>query len=131
LPSESAGGVSALALASLFTHAAPETSLDYLHSIRKWFTLSIPFSSNELLIRFADRPTGPWSKPRLLHRISHPWVTKHTFAYTPKHHRELSASPNELIVTFVANSLNESIVASDPRIYVPQALRVRMSSVRA
>ncbi|CAE8640502.1 unnamed protein product, partial [Polarella glacialis] len=119
-------GVQFLNLVRLFEGAAPETSLEYNSLLKKWLTISIPFQTPYLQVRLADAPTGPWSAAETIYRIPPPWGAAPAFTYSPKSHRELTKRPDELILTYMSNSRNDTFVAHEPRVYVPQVLRVQL-----
>lgn len=86
----------------------------------------IPFASKYLQIRYAAHPTEAWSEPRTIYEIPPPWSSYKelgVFSYSPKHHRELVARPDEMIITFMSNA-NGTTVANTPGVYIPQAIRV-------
>ena len=47
------------------------------------------------------------------------------FCYAAKGHPELSLTPDELIITYVANSTDFYKMAADARLYRPRFIRVR------
>eukprot|EP01052_Picozoa_sp_SAG31_P028273 SAG31_NODE_2716_length_5201_cov_2.881419_3_plen_195_part_00 len=125
VPSADSGGVDSLHFQPLFTDPPPETSLQFVAPLNRWIQLVIPFRSRKLSLRFASELTGPWSDEVVVYNISEPWVdsTTKTFSYSPKTHPALSTNPNELIVTFMSNGPGP-VVATDTRLYVPQAVRL-------
>ena len=96
-------------------------------ALGKWIVLRIPFGGTALQIRLADAPTGPWSPAETIYTVPSPWVNKTAgaHAYSPKHHRELSG-PNEMVITYMSND-PDPVIRREPRLYVPQVLRVRWS----
>eukprot|EP00937_MAST-01D_sp_MAST-1D-sp2_P000062 g62.t1 len=132
-----AGGIRALRLAPIFDGAPPETSLHWSGAMERWTVLSIPFGSDELQIRWAERLTGPWSAPETIYTLPPPFSLSPVFAYSPKVHPELASAPAaasapgvaEMVVTFMSNSVNASFVRAHTEVYVPQPVRVWVSVV--
>jgi len=84
------------------------------------------FSKN-IAMRFAPDPWGPWSELRRIYACPEAERGKDVFCYAAKGHPDLSAAPDEIIVTYVANSLDFDQMAADATLYRPRFLRVRIS----
>jgi hypothetical protein len=80
--------------------------------------------SPEIVLRRADRPAGPWSEPKVLHRCVEPQWSKNYFCYAAKAHPELAASDRELVLTYAVNSFSFPEVVKDLRVYRPRFVRV-------
>eukprot|EP01124_Arcella_intermedia_P033569 TRINITY_DN8078_c0_g2_i1.p1 TRINITY_DN8078_c0_g2~~TRINITY_DN8078_c0_g2_i1.p1 ORF type:complete len:178 (-),score=31.19 TRINITY_DN8078_c0_g2_i1:61-594(-) len=111
-------------LASLFSPAVPETSLQYNSALKKWYFLNIPFLSNEVQILLSERIEGPYSRPVVIYRIpdGYPGV----FFYAAKSHVELARDEKELVLSYMSNgSLEDLWLHLD--VYVPQIIRVSIN----
>ena len=79
--------------------------------------------SENILIRLADHPWGPWSDPATIYRCPEAGWDSSYFCYAAKGHPSLS-KPNELIIAYVTNSFDFGKMVSDARIYRPRFLRL-------
>jgi Domain of unknown function (DUF4185) len=82
--------------------------------------------SPRIMGRTADRPWGPWSAPFLLYECSEMSRDKKVFCYAAKAHAALS-SDQDLVVSYVVNSLDFWQVAREARLYWPRFVRVRLA----
>jgi len=85
---------------------------------------SVGFGASDLAIRWADRLEGPWSGPV---KIYHPPESDRpgAFVYAGKVHSRLQGA--DLVVTYVANSMDDKILAKDMSIYYPRFVRLNLS----
>jgi len=115
-------------LSRLAGDLANEYSISYLAALGEYVAVySAKGVSKYIVARFAPDPWGPWSEPEVLYECPEvSWGTD-VFCYAAKGHPELSLGPNEIIVTYVASSLNFDKVAADARLYRPRFLRVRFN----
>jgi hypothetical protein len=106
-------------------HLANEYSVSYLSGRKSYVAVYTPdgFGRN-IAARTAPTPYGPWSQPLELYRCPEASRAADIFCYAAKAHPGLSHRPNELIVTYVANSTDFERVVNDARLYRPRFLRV-------
>ena len=105
---------------------ANEYSVSYLPSLGKFIAVYTENgSSRNIVARFASHPWGPWCRPIDLYQCPEMSRAKDIICYAAKGHPELSIAPNELIVTYVANSTDFYKMAADARLYRPRFIRVR------
>jgi hypothetical protein len=91
-----------------------ELSVRYHADNRKWVAvyMSIKNNGDKLLYQVADRPEGPWSKPKALIEmirevdLNSPQYDKNNFCYAGKEHIEFAKDRN-LVVTYVCNSFED------------------------
>jgi hypothetical protein len=91
-----------------------ELSVRYHADDKKWIAvyMSTKNNGNQLLYQTADKPEGPWTKPKaLIEKISEvdpksPRYNEHNFCYAGKEHIEFARARN-LVVTYVCNSLED------------------------
>jgi hypothetical protein len=73
----------------------------------------------------ASTPFGEWSPPQVIYKCPEADWDQKIFCYAAKAHPSLSSNPDELIVTYVANSSDFSQMANDTRLYHPRFLRLK------
>ncbi len=113
----------------LFNGIATEYSVTYQSGIDKYVTVFTQNGmSDSIMVRFSNSPVGPWSKPALVYSCPEENWHPTYFCYAAKAHPELSISQDELIVTYVCNSLDFWQLAKDARIYWPRFLRMTFPS---
>jgi hypothetical protein len=107
---------------------ANEFSVSYLPAIGNYVVVYTEkgFSKN-IAMRFAPDPWGPWSAPRRIYACPEAEGSPDVFCYGAKGHPDLSSAPDEIIVTYVANSLDFAKMAGDAALYRPRFLRVRVN----
>ena len=84
------------------------------------------FLSPNIVARVAEEPWGPWSEPVPLYTCQEPTWSKSIFCYAGKAHASLS-SPGELVISYAANSSDFGELFSNPRLYWPRFVRVKVS----
>lgn len=116
-------------LASPPAPAIPEGSNEFSviwdSHYNKFFVVeSVGFGASDIGIRWADRLEGPWSEPV---KIYHPPESDRpdAFVYAGKLHAALQGS--DFVVTYVANRMNDKILAKDMSIYYPRFVRLHLS----
>ena len=80
--------------------------------------------SDKILLRTAPNPEGPWSEQIEIYQTPETGWSKKYFCYAGRAHIELSGL-NDLLVSYVCNSIDFSEMASDTRIYKPKFIRVK------
>lgn len=115
-------------LAKLFKGTATEYSVSYQPGIKRYVAIYTENGmSKNILMRTASGPTGPWSKPRAVFECPEVDWDDAYFCYAAKGHPEIS-SEDELIVTYICNSLDFGKMVNDARIYRPRFLRVKFET---
>ncbi len=79
--------------------------------------------SSKILARTAPHPWGPWSEAATVYECPDVQIGKDVFCYAAKAHPQLGG-PEELIITYAANSFDFSQVVNDARLYWPRFVRV-------
>ena len=82
--------------------------------------------SDQIIARTAPEPWGPWSAPRLVYCCPETTWSDRIFCYAAKAHPMLATQPNELIITYAANSYDLSQVVNDAQLYWPRFVRVQV-----
>lgn len=85
---------------------------------------NVGFGASDIAVREADRLEGPWSQAVKVYRPPES-DRPGAFVYAAKAHTELTGA--NLVVTYVANSSNDRILASDMSIYYPRFVRLHTS----
>ncbi len=106
---------------------ANEYSVSYLPGLGKYVAVYTEngFSRN-IVLRFAADPGGPWSEPQKVYACPEMNRGADVFCYAAKGHPDLAPSPDEIIVTYVANSSDFDRIAADAGLYRPRFLRLRL-----
>lgn len=81
--------------------------------------------SKNIVMRTASTPFGEWSSPQTIFQCPEADWDKRIFCYAAKGHSVLSAKPDELIITYIANSSDFFQMASDARLYRPRFLKLK------
>jgi hypothetical protein len=107
-----------------------ELSVSYLPRLQRYVLVYTQNGLSEnIRLRLAASPVGPWSAGTTLYRTPEMGWDKTYFCYAAKAHPELSRRDDELIVSYVCNSTDFWKMAADARIYFPKFLRVRFTAV--
>ncbi len=110
----------------LCSDMANEFSVSYLAALEKYVVVyTAKGFSKQIVARFAPNPWGPWSEPEVLYECPEERWGADVFCYAAKGHPELSLTPDEIIVSYVASSLDFEEMAADARLYRPRFLRVK------
>jgi hypothetical protein len=79
-----------------------------------------------IVLRLARAPEGPWSNPVEIYRAPEMGWPLSVFSYAGKAHPELVQTPDELLVTYAANSWSLANLVNDARLYWPRFVRVKL-----
>jgi hypothetical protein len=113
--------------ATLVSGVASEYSVSYQPDRQQFILISHhDLLSPKIQLRTADAPSGPWSDPVEVWTCPEPASKKGYFAYSAKAHPEISSS-GELLITYAVNSFQFGDLFSDPKLYWPRFVRVRLS----
>ncbi len=113
-------------LSRLAGDLANEYSVSYLAALEEYVAVySAEGLSKNIVARFAPNPWGPWSEPEVLYECPEASRSADIFCYAAKGHPELSPAPDEIIVTYIASSMDFEKIAADAKLYRPRFLRVR------
>ena len=105
---------------------ANEYSVSFLSDDGKYVAVySQDGLAKNIIARFAPEPWGPWGEPVLFYQCPEAIRRKDIICYAAKGHPAISGAPDELVVTYVANSTDFYIMAADARLYRPRFLRVK------
>lgn len=106
-----------------------EYSVSYLPALKKYVLVySQDGLSRNILARLSAEPQGPWSDPIQLYQCPEAdWDTS-IFCYAAKAHAILASYPDELVITYIANSVDFNKIENDARLYRPRFLRATFSS---
>ncbi len=108
--------------AAVMARGQTEFSVDHLDGLSLWLQVqSRPFAGGEIGVRYARALSGPWSE---LCTIYHPAEADRQvlLVYAGKAHPELEGA--DLTATYVANTLDLSLLARDMEIYFPRFVRM-------
>jgi hypothetical protein len=106
-----------------------EYSVTYVPALKRFAAVhSEDGLSDTILLRLSPRPQGPWSEPIPIFQCPEAGWDGSIFCYAAKAHSELSERPDQLIVTYVANSVDFNAVVDDIRLYRPRFLRITFSN---
>jgi hypothetical protein len=112
--------------AGLCDHMANEYSVSFLPALGKYVAVySDNGVSENIVARLAPQPWGPWGDPVILYQCPEMKRDAQVFCYAAKGHPELSTAPDEIIVTYVANSTDFEKITKDAELYRPRFLNIR------
>lgn len=121
-------------LDTLWEDGATEMTVTRLPGLSGYFAFYlVPFGTNEVLMRHADHPEGPWSKSIVVYKLPEipssksPKTAHDIFFYSAKAHPEYCSAPGEVALTYCSNSSVFSRVLNDARLYFPEAAKIKLA----
>ena len=113
-------------MADLCGGMASEYSVSWLPSLRQWVLICTENGlSDKIVARTAAKPWGPWSEAKVVYRCPETGWYDQIFCYSAKAHPMLSTTPDQLIVTYAANSFEFTKLFDNARLYWPRFVRVK------
>jgi len=110
---------------------ANEYSVSYLPAMGNYIAVySDSDRSDNIVARFAPNPWGPWDDPVSFYRCPEARWGKNIICYAAKGHPGILEDPNELMVTYIANSTDFDTMVNDARLYRPRFIRVRFNILK-
>ena len=107
---------------------ANEYSISYLPVFNEYISVYTENSVSEnIVIRTAPQPHGPWSNPVIIYKCPEVNWDEGIYCYAAKAHSTLTSAPDELIITYVANSNDFWKMAADARLYRPRFITVKFT----
>ena len=107
----------------LMADGAPEMTVSRVRGMPGFFATYIRAGiGQDISIRHADKPEGPWSKPQTAYHATLP--SKQSFLYGAKAHPELATRDGEMVITYCRNSPSLQENVDHPEIYLPHAVTV-------
>ena len=108
-----------------------EYSVSYLPALKQFaLVYSQDGLSKNILARLSPEPQGPWSDPIQLYQCPEADWDDSIFCYAAKAHAILSEVPDELVITYIANSVDFNKTANDARLYRPRFLRATFNLIK-
>jgi hypothetical protein len=111
-----------------------ELSVSYHAGRKKWLAvLNEPgWFSDKIILRSSKTLTGPWSEGKTIYTIpdvqkNAPAFDPDTFCYAAKEHPEFRQA-DSILFTYVCNSMKPAKLATNPSIYFPKVVRVRLAA---
>lgn len=102
-----------------------EYSVSYLPVLKQYAAVySQDGLSKNIMARLSPEPQGPWSDPEKIYQCPEAEWDNSIFCYAAKAHAILSQTPDQLIITYIANSVDFDKTANDARLYRPRFLKV-------
>lgn len=113
-------------LLALFTPGVTESSVQFNAERGQYLCVThYPFQPGVYVVS-APELTGPWSQPVKVYEIPELARNEDYHAYAMKSHPELAESPDEMVITYVVNTSDFWGLFSDPDIYYPRFVRVKL-----
>ena len=107
---------------------ANEYSVSYLSALEKYVVVySDSKRVDNVAVRFAVNPWGPWGEPVALYRCPEASWEPGIICYAAKGHPDFSAASDELIISYIASSTDFDTMASDARLYRPRFIKVKFA----
>jgi hypothetical protein len=117
--------------AELCGRMASEYSVSWLAALRKYVLICTQDGlSDKIQLRTASAPWGPWSDAKVVYQCPDVKFGKNVFCYAAKAHPMLATQPDELVITYAANSYELSDLMNDPRLYWPRFVRLQVQPVK-
>jgi hypothetical protein len=108
----------------LLKNVPNEYSVSYLAGLKQYaLVYSEDGLSHNILARLSRHPQGPWGDAMQLYQCPEVRWDDSIFCYAAKAHAVFSRNPDELVITYIANSVDFSKMANDARLYRPRFLR--------
>jgi hypothetical protein len=105
-----------------------EYSVTYVPALKRFVAVhSEDGLSDTILLRLSPKPQGPWGEPIPIFQCPEAGWGDSIFCYAAKGHSALSERPDQLIVTYIANSVDFNAVVQDTRLYRPRFLQITFS----
>ena len=102
-----------------------EYSITYLPALKQFAAVySEEGLSENIMLRLSPEPQGPWSQPIQILKCPEAEWDDSIFCYAAKAHSELTKAPDQLIISYIANSVDFQQAANDARLYRPKFLKV-------
>jgi len=112
----------------VFPNVGSEFSVSWVPSRQEYAAVYSEGIGGRILLRLAPALTGPWGNAQPVFRCPEmSWPSK-AFCYAAKAHPELASAPDELLITYAANSWDFWELFKDPRLYWPRFVRVNLSA---
>ena len=106
-----------------------EYSVTYLPALNQFAAVySQDGLSKRIMLRLSPNPQGPWGEPIPIFECPEAEWDESIFCYAAKAHSALSGRPDQLIVTYVANSVEFDRIVNDTRLYRPRFLKLSAMS---
>ncbi len=107
----------------LYTGGQTEFTVNYDPALQQYLSIqTVGFPQAELVFRLAPAPTGAWSAPTIFYRPEE-YDIQDVMIYAGKAHPELVGEGADLILTYATNSLSQTNLMSDDRLYYPRFLK--------
>ena len=109
-----------------------EYSISYLPVLKQYAAVySQDGLSKNILARLSPEPQGPWSDPIKLYQCPETEWDDSIFCYAAKAHTILSRTPDQLIISYIANSVDFDKTANDSRLYRPRFFKVTFTPTKS
>ncbi len=112
----------------ILRNAGSECSLTFDRELNRWVLVrSEGFGATTIVVSFAPKIEGPWSKPRFVYRPPES-NRPDAFIYAAKGHPELTGA--DLVVTYATNTLSPHPLRTaerEPSLYYPRFVRFTFS----
>jgi len=108
---------------------ASEFSVSYQPALDRYVLVYTEKGVSEyIVVRYSPTPHGPWTKPTRLYGCPETRRNPRVYCYAAKGHPEIALSPQDLIVTYFANSADFALIREDANLYRPRFLRIRFAN---
>jgi hypothetical protein len=111
----------------VFPNVGSEFSVSWLPARKAYAAVYSEGIGGKILIRLAPALVGPWGNAREVYRCPEMEWSSKAFCYAAKAHPELASGPDELLITYAANSWDFWNLFKDARLYWPRFVRVELS----
>ena len=112
----------------VFPQVGSEFSVSWLSGRKQYAAVYAEGIWGRIVVRLAPALTGPWGTPVEVYRCPEMGWPAKAFCYAGKAHPELTSAPDELLITYAANSWEFANLFKDARLYWPRFVRVNLSA---
>jgi hypothetical protein len=124
------GFAGTLAEATLVVEGAPDFTVHWNARLGAFLMLYVEPFSQEIRIRTAPAPEGPFSEPTLLWTCRLPATDPQAFCYGAKQHPQLgSPDGSRLVLSYNTLSLDPAATRFHPELYFPRLVAIELADV--
>ena len=110
---------------------APEMTIKHMKGEPYLVMTYMPPMSSDILLRFAKKPEGPWSKPLKVYKCAEGDITvldRKVWVYSAKNHPELDSQDGALTISYCSLPGEMKHIDARPDIYFPRLVSIKLKN---